>query len=75
MSRWYNAVVLANQSRYSGRYLFVRKGNVTGTVTVWNGRHFITSITAEQAKIDLGLGVVATDQEKLNFDYEWFLNY
>jgi hypothetical protein len=74
--RWYAATVKPTAYRnYGSIYLNVRKSHVPGMVVIWNGRHFISTIPVEKAEHDLERGSVMPNQDRLNDDFSWFLNY
>lgn len=78
-NRWYNAA-----KRVGGvplcpgcRHYYVKKSWNEGQVLVWDGRFYITHISIEDARKSLELfdALDAKEQERLDQEFSWYLNY
>ncbi len=74
MARWYEAQY--KKPLGHGIWYVKVKKTEEGRVVVWNGHHFITSLTQEEAREQLNLfGVCEGNQERIQSDFTFYLHY
>lgn len=76
--RWYHAEIIGDMSKKLCRSVYVKKSEDNEgkpMVRVWDGRWYRELWTVEDARQHIKLGSVVEDQERLENDYSWYLNY
>lgn len=78
-ARWFNVeitnfdkAILGNTTL--GRYLYAKK-NHDGRTVLFNGKHYIHIINPEDAKKCLKIDSLVKDQDGMNMDFDFYLNY
>lgn len=77
-SRWYNAELNSEgmkRFRGVGYLMKVRKGNLEGKCILWNEGHFIMVLDCNEAKKLMKLHGIAQEQDHLNKQYDYYVNY